>query len=291
MAAKALVTPARMIERTIAGPAPTCPESPLIAVPIAAKMPAPIMAPMPRAVSCTGPRERRRPPPTDPSALHWSTVFRANSWLLSTGFPVSRWFGKLLRVDGHRCDVIDVPSIAGRRRVEQVSHHPFRELAAVARVPDGRSHLDPGDSALGGNPEPDLVAPAPGLTRCARRRKNRPPRRGGENITRIAARASAGIGPDARPGARASPASRTGTLPRPTRRAGAGPDRRRRRRRDDDGRRRHLDVDRLRRRDGDRGHGDCRWLWDVVRLCRGDCGQREPAHRRPPSPSSTPACT
>src|SRR6266540_3068937 len=194
MAAKALVTPAKMIEMTIAGPAPTWPESPLIAVPIAAKMPAPIMAPMPRAVSWTGPRERRRPPPTDPSAMHWSTVFRANSWLLSTGFLSRGVLGQLLRVDGHRCDVIDVPSITGRRRVEQVSHHPFRKLAAVARVPDGRSHLDAGDSTFGGNPEPDLVASAPGFTRCARRRKNRPPRRGGENITRIATRASAGIG-------------------------------------------------------------------------------------------------
>src|SRR6266540_1164765 len=289
MAAKALVTPAKMIEMTIAGPATTWPESPLIAVPIAAKMPAPIMAPMPRAVSWTGPRERRRPPPTDPSAMHWSTVFRANSWLLSTGFLSRGVLGQLLRVDGHRCDVIDVPSITGRRRVEQVSHHPFRKLAAVARVPDGRSHLDAGDSTFGGNPEPDLVASAPGFTRCARRRKNRPPRRGGENITRIATRASAGIGPDARPGARASPASRTRTLPRPTRRAGAGPDRRRRRRRDDDGRRRHLDLDRLRRRDGDRGHGDGRCLWDVVRLCRGRCRQREPADRRPPSPSPSPS--
>src|SRR5881409_3272788 len=39
IAAKALVTPARRIETTIAGPAPTWPESPEIAVPMAAKIP------------------------------------------------------------------------------------------------------------------------------------------------------------------------------------------------------------------------------------------------------------
>jgi len=84
MAAKALVTPARMIEMTMADPAPTWPESPLIAVPIAAKMPAPMMAPMPRAVSWTGPSVRRSPPPASPSAMHWSTVFRENSCPLNT---------------------------------------------------------------------------------------------------------------------------------------------------------------------------------------------------------------
>ena len=70
MAAKALVTPARMIEMTMAEPAPRWPESPAMAVPIAAKMPAPMMAPMPSAVSWTGPRDRLRPPPASPSAMH-----------------------------------------------------------------------------------------------------------------------------------------------------------------------------------------------------------------------------
>src|SRR2546425_7193293 len=79
IAAKALVAPARMIDTTIADPAPTCPASPLIAVPMAAKIPAPMMAPMPSAVSCSGPSERRRPPPASPSAMHWSTVLRRNS--------------------------------------------------------------------------------------------------------------------------------------------------------------------------------------------------------------------
>ena len=84
IAASALVTPARTIETTIAAPAPTCPASPLIAVPIAAKIPAPMIAPMPSAVSCTAPSVRRMPPPTSLSAMHWSTVFRANSCPLST---------------------------------------------------------------------------------------------------------------------------------------------------------------------------------------------------------------
>src|SRR2546427_12406644 len=68
-----------MIDTTIADPAPTCPASPLIAVPMAAKIPAPMMAPMPSAVSCSGPSERRRPPPASPSAMHWPTVLRRNS--------------------------------------------------------------------------------------------------------------------------------------------------------------------------------------------------------------------
>jgi len=100
MAANALVTPARMIETTMADPAPTCPESPAMAVPMAAKMPAPMMAPMPSAVSWMGPRDRLRPPPASPSAMHWATVLRAKSCLreprqgvtvivntLATGWP------------------------------------------------------------------------------------------------------------------------------------------------------------------------------------------------------------
>src|SRR2546422_7278206 len=79
IAAKALVSPAKRIETTIAGPAPTWPESPEIAVPMAAKMPAPMTAPIPSAVSCSGPRERLSPPPTSLSAMHWSTVLRPNS--------------------------------------------------------------------------------------------------------------------------------------------------------------------------------------------------------------------
>src|SRR2546423_3052239 len=79
IAAKALVAPARRIESTIAGPAPTWPESPEIAVPMAAKIPAPMTAPIPSAVSCSGPSERLSPPPTWLSAMHWSTVLRLKS--------------------------------------------------------------------------------------------------------------------------------------------------------------------------------------------------------------------
>ena len=69
-AASALVTPASRIEMTIALPAPTWPESPAIAVPMAAKIPAPMIAPMPRPVSWTGPSVRFSPPPASPSAMH-----------------------------------------------------------------------------------------------------------------------------------------------------------------------------------------------------------------------------
>src|SRR5438477_404728 len=78
----AVFTPARRFDTTIAGPAPTWPESPEIAVPIAAKIPAPMTAPMPSAVSCRGPSERLSPPPTSLSAMHWSTVLRRKSCAL-----------------------------------------------------------------------------------------------------------------------------------------------------------------------------------------------------------------
>src|SRR5690348_14463182 len=74
--------PARIIEMTMADPAPTWPASPEIAVPMAAKIPAPMMAPMPSAVSCSAPSERLSPPPASPSAMHWSTVLRLRSWFL-----------------------------------------------------------------------------------------------------------------------------------------------------------------------------------------------------------------
>src|SRR5256886_14124452 len=70
------------MDTTIAGPAPTWPESPEIAVPMAAKIPAPMTAPMPSAVSWRGPSERLSPPPTSLSAMHWSTVLRLKSCAL-----------------------------------------------------------------------------------------------------------------------------------------------------------------------------------------------------------------
>src|SRR5260370_40099978 len=90
MAANALVMAASEMEITMAGPAPTWPESPAIAVPMAAKMPAPMIAPMPSAVSCSGPRERRSPPPASPSAMHWSTVLRANSGFIAPSTAAGR---------------------------------------------------------------------------------------------------------------------------------------------------------------------------------------------------------
>src|SRR5437016_5507861 len=100
----------------------------------------------------------------------------------------------MLRIDGHTSDVIDVSPVTRRGWFEQIAHHPFRELAPVTRVLDGRSHLDLGDSTLRRDPEADLVALAVRVARRARRRGDRPQRRGGEDITRGAARARAGIG-------------------------------------------------------------------------------------------------
>src|SRR4029077_10714271 len=99
MAARALVTPATRIEMTIAEPAPGWALSPVMAEPMATKMPAPMMAPTPRAVSWTEPRERLRPPPEAPSAMHWSTVFRAKSDMrLQGGLP--REFQRVHACDG-----------------------------------------------------------------------------------------------------------------------------------------------------------------------------------------------
>src|SRR2546425_597301 len=116
-----------MIETTMAEPAPTCPESPLIAVPIAAKIPAPMIAPIPSAVSCTGPSDRRSPPPASPSAMHWSTVLRSKSWLLD----------KERRQDE-------------RHRAQQFDQHVQRRARGVLeRVPHGVAY---DRSFVGGTP-------------------------------------------------------------------------------------------------------------------------------------------
>src|SRR5438128_3298100 len=123
IAAKALVAPASRIDTTIADPAPTCPASPLIAVPMAAKIPAPMMAPMPSAVSCSGPSERRRPPPAAPSAMHWSNVLRSNSRLLD----------KQRRQDeGHRAEQLDqhVQRRAGGV-LERITHRVAHDAGLV----------------------------------------------------------------------------------------------------------------------------------------------------------------
>src|SRR5689334_16424051 len=105
--------PARMIEMTMADPAPTWPASPEIAVPMAAKIPAPMMAPMPSAVSCSGPSERLSPPPTSPSAMHWSTVLRLSSWFLDK---------ERRQHERHRAQQLD----------EHVQRRPGRVLEGIA---------------------------------------------------------------------------------------------------------------------------------------------------------------
>src|SRR6266516_7307736 len=114
-----------------------------------------------------------------------------------------------LRIDGHTSDVIDVSPVTRGGWFEQIAHHPLRELAPVTRVLDGRSHLDLGDSTLRRDPEADLVALAVRVARRARRRGNRPQRRGREDITRGAARARAGIGAHAGPRTGALAAARS----------------------------------------------------------------------------------
>src|SRR2546426_4721370 len=105
------------MDPTIAGPAPTCPESPEIAVPIAAKIPAPMTAPMPSAVSWRGPSERLSPPPTSLSAMHWSTVLRLKSCAL----------------DKQRCQ-------HQRDRAQQLDEHVQRRPRRVFEI--GRAHAE-----------------------------------------------------------------------------------------------------------------------------------------------------
>src|SRR5437588_3264100 len=193
IAASALVTPARTIETTIAEPAPTWPASPVIAVPIAAKIPAPMIAPIPSAVSCTGPSVRRIPPLISLSAMHWSTVFRANSCPLSTESDLPGLWRQSLRNDGHAGDVIDVSTVARCRRYEAKLHHRLVELAAVYRVLDRRRYLDAGDESISGDPKPHEMRTAMHLRRRTLWRSERPPWRGGKNVTRPATRASARI--------------------------------------------------------------------------------------------------
>src|SRR5438105_5543384 len=267
MAASALVTPARTIETTIAEPAPTWPASPLIAVPIAAKIPAPMIAPIPSAVSCTGPRVRRIPPPTSLSAMHWSTVFRANSCPLSTESDLPGLWRQSLRNDGYAGDVIDMSSIACRRGIEEISHHSLGEFTSIIRVFDRWRDLDARDSSLGGDPEPHIMSPAARLARRTRGWKDRPPRRGGENVTRPATRASTRIRARARSRPCAFSPAGARSLSGPARRSRAGADCGRRQNRNR--RSRNVDLDRLRKRHGDGGNRHGRSGGYVLRLWRG----------------------
>src|SRR2546425_452625 len=201
IAANALVTPARMMEMRIAEPAPRWPASPLMAVPIAAKIPAPMMAPMPSAVSCRGPRERRSPPPISLSATHWSTVFRAKSWDMSLRLFDCRLARDLDRVDAG--DRLAVPGASGR---EPVRLHAPHEVPPTGGILGQRIDLHVGHPAVRRDPEPQLVA-AP---RRAVGRDNQAFQIGAENVTPFSTRTRAHLA--ARPGARALPAAGPGPL-------------------------------------------------------------------------------
>src|SRR5512143_180602 len=151
MAARALVTPARRIEITMAEPAPTWPLSPLIAVPMAAKIPAPMMAPIPSAVSATGPRVRFMPPPTSPSATHCSTVLRARSAFKRSSDEQRREHQR------HGAEQLDQDVQGGARGVlegiaDGVAHDPRlvgeRALAAVLPRLDVLLGVVPGAAAV-----------------------------------------------------------------------------------------------------------------------------------------------
>src|SRR2546427_6676466 len=185
-----------MMEMTIAEPAPRWPASPLMAVPIAAKIPAPMMAPMPSAVSCRGPRERRSPPPISLSATHWSTVFRAKSWDMSLRLFDCRLARDLDRVDAG--DRLAVPGASGR---EPVRLHAPHEVPPTGGILGQRIDLHVGHPAVRRDPEPQLVA-AP---RRAVGRDNQAFEIGAENVTPFSTRTRAHLA--ARPGARALPAA------------------------------------------------------------------------------------
>src|SRR5438105_9619097 len=139
--------PSSTKENTRAGPAPArsmlpaasyCPAA---AVPIAPKIPAPITAPIASMMRSPAPRTRLSDCGVSSSLTRSSAIgLRLKS---CRTLPLLLVYDVALWVDGHRCDVINVPAVAGSRRFEQIAHHRLRELAAVARILDGRSHLDP----------------------------------------------------------------------------------------------------------------------------------------------------
>src|SRR5437879_6242979 len=227
---------------------------PAAAVPIAPKIPAPMTAPIASIMRSPAPRTRRSDCGVSSSLTRSSAIgLRLKS---CRTLPLLLLYGVMLRIDGHTSDVIDVSPVTRRGWFEQIAHHPFRELAPVTRVLDGRSHLDLGDSTLRRNPEADLVALAVRVARRARRRGDRPQRRGGEDITRGAARARAGIGPHARPRAGALATACPRTLARTARRSFASPDRRGGREGDSRRGRRHVELHPLRHRRGNGGNRD-----------------------------------
>src|SRR2546425_387304 len=92
------------------------------------------------------------------------------------------------------CDEIDIPPVAGPRRIEQVSHQLTSKLTSVSCVLNRRCNFHLGNSSVGCDPEPNLVTPMGHTVRGI----EDPLRRGGEDITRIATRARAAIGAGAR---------------------------------------------------------------------------------------------
>ena len=196
----------------------------------------------------------------------------------------------MLRNDDDAVYVIDWPPVPSLRRSEHKIPHRFHECAAVARIPDRGSHLNPCHTPVRPNPEPDLVLSL-FFGRRPRGDSWHQQRRGPEDITRAATRARtrirAGPGPAARPGSPARPRS----LSRATRRSIARPHNRGGRGR---GRQRHDeggggDVDLRRFRDwGNRRNRDGVRRRDVFRS-RGRCWDREsePADRRPAAAATT----
>src|SRR5436190_1657308 len=149
------------MDTTIAGPAPTWPESPEIAVPMAAKIPAPMTAPMPSAVSWRGREGRLSHRPTALSAMHWPTVLRRRSCALDKerrqhqrdraqelDQHVQRRPRRVLERIAHR--VADHGRLVGQTALPAVFTRLDEFLGVVPRattVVEQRGHEDPRDRA------------------------------------------------------------------------------------------------------------------------------------------------
>src|SRR5712692_11415396 len=200
--------------------APSAPTCPAAAVPIAPKIPAPMTAPIASMMRSPAPSTRLSDCGVSSSLTRSSAIGLRLKSCRTLSLPSV--YDVMLRIDDQARDVLDVSSVTGRRRVEQIAHHPFGEFTPIARVLDRGRHLDPSDAPVRGDPEANLVA-TPCLVRRAGWRHDRPPRRGGEDITRVATRARAGVGARAGPHARPCAAAAARTLSGSAGRSGAGP--------------------------------------------------------------------
>src|SRR5690242_4856839 len=116
---------------------------PAAAVPIAPKIPAPMTAPIASMMRSPAPRTRLSDCGVSSSLTRSSAIgLRLNS--CRTLPSCFRFYDVMLRVDGHRRDVIDAPAVTGGRS-EQIALHLFQKLAPVTPVLDGRSHFDASD--------------------------------------------------------------------------------------------------------------------------------------------------